>query len=349
MADVTLEPGSVLLVAARGTEAQHGLYRWQRVADGWQGTQLARAQQLSALASHPTLPVVYGTSGTGAEGLIHAWRIVGGRAEALGEVSSGGAEPCYVAVDPAGRLLVVTNYSSSTLAVQRLGADGSFAGPVMLLPLVGSSIDTDRQEAAHPHQAVFAGGMLHVIDLGADLLRSFAIEASDDAIELVPGATTSLPPGTGPRHGAMLPDGRFAISGELAATVLAGRPGTADWAVAAGTERTGPAKTRHLRNYPGDIQRSADGRHVYFANRGHDTIATFDVSGSVPRLVSEQDATVKWPQHLLVLDTHLLVAGWDSSAVVALPLVDGVAGPAETLFACPGAGWVLLFRGPSAG
>ena len=88
------------------------------------------------------------------------------------------------------------------------------------------------------------------------------------------------------------------------------------------------ARTRHRRNYPGDIQRSVDGRFVYFANRGNDTIATFDVSGAKPVLVSELDSTVFWPQHLLVHGDHLLVAGWDSSRVVAMKLENGVPGAA---------------------
>jgi len=126
-----------------------------------------------------------------------------------------------------------------------------------------------------------------------------------------------------------------------APTCSAGAPAN-EWADVKSTTRTGPAKTRHLRNYPGDIQRSADGRFVYFANRGYDTISTFDVTGEIPVLVSELDSGVAWPQHLLVAGDFLLVAGWDSSLVMAMPLVEGKPGPAEPLFICSGAGWLLL-------
>ena len=134
------------------------------------------------------------------------------------------------------------------------------------------------------------------------------------------------------------------MSGELGSNLVVGRLGepASNWASIRSTRQTGPGKTRWSRNYPGDIQRALDGRHVYFANRSLDTISTFDVSGPVPVLVNELDSTVFWPQHLLVTDTHLLVAGWDSSTVVAMPLTDGVPGPAGPLFPIAGPGWLML-------
>jgi 6-phosphogluconolactonase (cycloisomerase 2 family) len=294
---------------------------------------------------HPTLPVVYGTSGMAQEGSIHAWRLDRGAATPLGEKLSDGAEPCHLAVDPSGRLLIVTNYTSSTLGIQNLATDGGFDGPIELIKLSGGGPETDRQDDAHPHQVIFHNGILFVVDLGADLLREYAIDPTRrGAAALAPRRTTAVPTGTGPRHAVILPDGRFAISGELGSNLVVGRPGdpVAAWADVPSTTRAGPAKTRHKRNYPGDIQRSGDGRFVYFANRGHDTITTFDVTGSTPVLVSELDSTVDWPQHLLPLREHLLVAGWDSSRVVALPLSGGKPGAAELVFECSGAGWLTI-------
>jgi 6-phosphogluconolactonase (cycloisomerase 2 family) len=346
MPDVKLGPDQSLLVAARGKGREHGLMRWVQRDGRWRGKLLATVNQLSSLARHPRLPVVYGTSRIGGDGEIHAWRVVGDRAEPLGDRPSRGGDPCHLVVDPSGRLLIFTNYSTSTIGVQTLDADGAFDGPLELVPLTGSGPETERQEAAHPHQAFFVGETLTVIDLGADLVRAFTIDpAARGAAALVAGRTTAVPAGAGPRHAVMLPDGRLAVSGELGSNLLVGRPGDppAAWADIKSTLKTGPAKTRHRRNYPGDIQRSEDGRFVYFANRGHDTISTFDVSGATPVLVSELDSAVAWPQHLLVLGDHVLIAGWDSSEVTALPLTGGKPGAAVPVFGCPGAGWLLLY------
>ncbi len=116
-----------------------------------------------------------------------------------------------------------------------------------------------------------------------------------------------------------------------------------EWSNIPSTRQAGPGKTRWTRNYPGDIQRSLDGRHVYFANRSLDTVSTFDVSGAEPVLVNELDTQTQWPQHLLVTADHVLVAGWDSSTVKALPLADGVPTGVTHLFDCPGAGWLMLW------
>ncbi|MDR3470270.1 MAG: beta-propeller fold lactonase family protein [Devosia sp.] len=352
MSNLRLAPRETLLVASRGTGRQHGLWRWTEHGGNWSGAQLATVNQLSALAGHPALPVVYGTSRMGQQGDIHAWRLHGDGAELLGEKSSRGAEPCHLVVDPGGRMLIVTNYTSSTLGVQRLAADGAFEGEIELPPLTGNGVDLDRQDAAHPHQALFADGMLVVIDLGADLLREYAIDPQRrGAAALVPRRETAVPSGTGPRHGVALPDGRFALSGELGSNLVVGRTGAAagGWANVPSTRRTGPAKTRHLRNYPGDIQCSPDGRFVHFANRGYDTISTFDVAGSMPVMVSELDSGVDWPQHMLVYGDQLLVAGWDSSRVMRMPLRDGRPDQAELVFECAGAGWLMLHREGLAG
>jgi len=346
MSDFKLAPGQALLVASRGTGPEHGLTRWVQHNSQWRGTRLATVNQLSSLARHPSLPVVYGTSRVDDEGDIHAWRIEGDKAATLSEKSSEGAEPCHIVVDPTGRLLLFANYTSSTIGVQRLDAKGAFDGPVELVRLRGSGPETERQEDAHPHQLFFAGDTLVVIDLGADLVREYAVDPSRaGASALSETRQTAVPPGAGPRHGVVLPDGRLAISGELGSNLLVGRPGDRPeaWAHVPSTKRTGPAKTRHTRNYPGDIQRSPDGRHVYFANRGYDTISTFDVSGKTPTLISEIDATVAWPQHLLASADFVLVAGWDSSAVRQLPLDSGRPSEARPLFDCAGAGWLLLW------
>lgn len=347
MSEFRLAEGQSLLVASRGVFELHGLTRWVQDSGKWRGKTLAHVKQLSALARHPALPIVYGTSRTGMEGEIHAWRIDGDTARTLSEKSSQGAEPCHLVVDPSGRLLIVTNYTTSTLGLQRLAADGAFDGEIALLKLDGGGPEIERQDDAHPHQVLFNGDTLLVIDLGADLVREFSLDLTKAGTDALPPIrTTAVPANTGPRHAVILPDGRLAISGELGANLVVGRPGTpaTEWTNVAGSRVTAPGKTRWLRNYPGDIRRSPDGRHVYFANRSIDTVSTFDVTGPEPVLVSELDSQVQWPQHLLATSSHVLVAGWDSSSVKALTLSDGVPTGVTHLFDCPGAGWLMLWE-----
>lgn len=341
-----LDNSEVLLVASRGAAAEHGLWLWTEGPRGWAGRQIDTVHQLSSLTAHPRLPVVYGTAGV-EEGWLYAWHIDAAREDRLSATLSLGIEPCDLTVDPSGRLLIATNYTTSTLALQPLGPDGAFNGPLSLLKLSGSGPEVARQDDAHPHQAFFRDDTLIVIDLGADCVREFTLDFTKAGAEILTEIrTTPVPPGTGPRHGAILDDGRLAISGELGENLITGHLGgsAADWADIRSTLCAGPAKTRWERNYPGDIRRSIDGRHVYFANRSYDTLATFDVTAAEPKLVAEIDTTVHWPQHVVVRRDCLLVAGWDSSRVVMLPLREGIPQAVRPIFDCAGAGWLHVYR-----
>lgn len=328
-------------VAGHGVGREYGLHRFLNQDGRWDGSLLVAVDQLSALAWHPSRPVVYGVSGIGVEGTVHAWDVSGHAALPLAERSSGGMDPCHLAVSPDSRVLVVTNYLSGTLAAWRLSADGSLIGEAEILELTGEGVDPDRQDAAHPHQAVFSGGLLQVIDLGADGVRTFAVSEGSGAGVLTPVRETPVPAGTGPRHCVLLPGDVMAVAGELGSTVLVGHPDGREnaWSVGQSTGRTGLP-----RNYPGDIQRSADGRLLYVANRGYDTIAAVAIVAGAPRLVAERDSGVAWPQHLLVAGDDLLVAGRDSSLVASMRLIDGIPGKPRPLFECSGAGWLLPTR-----
>jgi 6-phosphogluconolactonase (cycloisomerase 2 family) len=294
------------------------------------------------------MPVCYGTAGVNRVGQVLAWRVDEEAAHLLSDVIAGPAElePCHVAVDPAGKVLAVTNYVSGELALWRISDDGALVDPPTRLSLTGSGPEKSRQDGAHPHQAVFAttGEDLHlyVVDLGADLLRVFEVRTvGNESVTVSQVRSSSVPAGSGPRHMVFLPGERVALSGELGSNLLVGDLANDVWESVPSTRRTGPARTRHDRNYPGDIQRSIDGRYVYFANRGYDTISTFDVTGRHPRLVAEHDSTVRWPQHMLVTEDELLVAGWDSSEIVAMPITGGIPTPPSERIPVPGPGWLL--------
>lgn len=67
----------------------------------------------------------------------------------------------------------------------------------------------DRQDAPHPHQAALdpTGRFILVPDLGADLIRIFAVP-SGDSLEVTPIEPVVVAAGSGPRHVA------FAVHGE---------------------------------------------------------------------------------------------------------------------------------------
>lgn len=338
----SLNEGPILFIAGRGELPENGLHRYHRSDGTWQGAHVAAVSDLAALARHPSRQVLYGVAGV-EEGTLHSWAVSGESVQELEVQSTGGREPCHVSVDPAGRFLTVSNYASGTLAIQRLGSYGDFQGETQLIHFSGHGSDAERQDASHPHQAVFHGNALHVVDLGADCVRHFVLSSEGTEVRLQPTEATPLPSGTGPRHLTFLPNTSFVLSGELTSTVLMHGPLASgrEWFVLPSTHRTGPARTRHDRNYPGDIQSSPDGTKVYCANRGYDTISTFEVHGAELQMVSEQAVAAAWPQHLLVFDDELFIASCDSSLVSTMPLVEGIPQATRHQFECQNASWLL--------
>ena len=341
-------PINGLYVAAHGSGPDRGLYRFLNDGGSWKGQVLAVVDGLVALAAHPSLPVIYGVSGAGA-GVVHAWDISAEAPLEISNLPTEGEEPCHVAVSPSGRRLIVTNYESGSLAVWRLSDKGVPVGPAEVILLSGSSIDPERQRTSHPHQATFAEGLVYVVDLGADVVRVFKVSELGPAPSLTPLVEVATPANTGPRHLAVLPFGKVALTGELAGSVLTGRldahlklrrESSSSWEVQLASRPTHQPKNLQ-RNYPGDIKSSSDGQFVYVAIRGRNTISSFAVDTDAPRFIEERSSSVRWPQHLLIVGDDLIVAGRDSSCVVAITHRKGFMSKPRTLFECPGAAWLL--------
>ncbi|WP_368498156.1 lactonase family protein [Herbiconiux sp. A18JL235] len=335
---------AAILVAGRGSEG--GLYR----VAGSEALRMDAVADLAALCEHPRLPVVFGLSAAGG-GTLLVWGLEGDAARRLAAVAIGYEEACHLAISPDGTLLVVVAYGGADGGVLRLWAldpNGVPIGDGEVVKLQGASgVDAERQDAPHPHQAVFLGDTVLVPDLGADLVRLFDVENGS----LVERPGVAVPAGTGPRHLVVLGEDRsgggvlVAVSGELSSTVLVGRlgAGVTTWKTTPSSANSEAVSRGEAGggNYPSDIAASPDRTHVYVANRGADTVAVFEIAGDAPVLRAELTTGAAWPQHLSVTSDRMLVAWWHSSLVSVTNLVAGVPEGATRSFAVPEPGWLL--------
>lgn len=128
-----------------------------------------------------------------------------------------GPIPAQLTVDASGTLLIVCLYIGAAYDVLAIKPDGSLGQIVQTIPQTGSG-PHERQKAPHPHAVQLdpAGRYLATADLGTDTLQTYSVGSS--GLTLV--SEVKLPPGTGPRHVAFHPDGRwlFAIC-ELSASI----------------------------------------------------------------------------------------------------------------------------------
>src|SRR3954452_6455458 len=71
-------------------------------------------------------------------GRVGVHRYNGSGWQRMARVETGGAQPCYLALDAAERKLAVANYGSGSVAVFPLGEDGLPAGPPAVRQHTGS-------------------------------------------------------------------------------------------------------------------------------------------------------------------------------------------------------------------
>lgn len=269
----------------------------------------ARTPSPSFLARHPTLPVLYAANELD-DGTVTAFAVdAGGALTEIGAEPTGGAHPCHVAVTADGRHVLAANYSSGSVSVHPLDADGRPGPRTDLLQLTGKGPDGDRQEGPHAHMVSPDpdGGGLLVVDLGSDRIWHCRLDEGGRFSDLTEAAVT--PPGTGPRHLRRLPGGALLVAGELSADL--------SWYAGDPLRRAGgvPATTADGTDYPSELTVSPDGRFVYVANRGPDTVAAFAWDGRSATPIAEVPTGGEWPRHIALLGDHLYVANERSHSV----------------------------------
>jgi 6-phosphogluconolactonase len=274
----------------------------------------ARTPSPSFLAQHPTLPVLYAVNELGL-GTVSAFAVArDGSLEPLEDRPTGGGHPCHLAVTPDGRHLVVANYSSGSVSVLPIGADGRPGERTDVVDLDGHGPDPERQKGAHAHMVLPDDtGHVLIADLGSDRVWRARLDPLSGRLTGLAAAIVAEP-GTGPRHLCPAPDGTVLLLGELSAGLSWYRPGDG------GLERRGvrPASSVTGVSYPSELAVGRDGRFVYVANRGPDTVAVFGWDGIAATLVGEVPTGGEWPRHIALVGDHLYVANERSHSVTVL-------------------------------
>ena len=181
----------------------------------------------SFLALHPNGRFLYAagevSSFEGAKtGMVSAFAIdpKTGDLTLLNQRPSAGAGPCHLVVDKTGRNVLVANYGGGTVAVLPIEADGRLKPASSVRAHEGSGPNTGRQEKPHAHGIYLDATEQFALspDLGADRVFVYRFDAAKGTLE--PHGAAPLAPGSGPRHLAFHPSGKFLyVINELLSTV----------------------------------------------------------------------------------------------------------------------------------
>ena len=249
-----------------------------------------------------------------------------GRLTLINRQPSLGRSPCHLTLDRTGRHLLVANYSSGTVAVLPVAADGRLGEPTAVQHS-GSSINKQRQEAPHAHCTNFdpAYRFFFACDLGTDQVMAYRLDDAKGILTAHTPPFAAVKAGSGPRHMAFRPDGRYAyVLNELTSTVTAFSYDAQKGVLTEGqTSSTLPAGHTG-QNSGAEIAVHPSGRFVYTSNRGHNSIAIFRVDRATGALtfVRTQETGGRTPRNF-ALDPSgrlLLAANQDSGTVVVFTI-----------------------------
>jgi len=265
---------------------------------------------------------------SGGGGTVTSFLIQGNDLVEVDKKYSGGASPCFVNVNPSG-LVLSANYGSGTVGLLRLDWEGKLTNPLDILQHQGSGV-TSRQQGPHAHSAWF-GKNLEVIsvDLGTDELWFSQIDQGSFKFIASTPHKLAMEPGAGPRHIAFHPNGELAyVINELNSTVSSIKKNQQ------GNYEILESKSTLPTDYSGenstaDIHISPDGKFLYASNRGHNSIAIFQIDDESGKIILLKTVFSGggWPRNFTISPdgNFLLVANQRSNNIISFKrnLLDG--------------------------
>jgi 6-phosphogluconolactonase len=305
----------------------------------------------SFLAVDPTLHYLFAANAIGdyngtKSGSVSSFAIDrrSGKLTALSRVASRGPGPCYVTVDKGGKHVLVANYTGGSVAVLPVKADGKLSEASDFIQHHGSSVDPTRQGEPHAHSVVLSADNRFAVvnDLGLDKLLVYRFGPEKGTLKPNDPPAGSVKPGSGPRHFAFHPNGRFAYAiNEMGNTITA-----FDWNGDLGTFhelQTVPTLPQGFtgENTTAEIAVHRSGRFLYGSNRGHDSIVVFaiDPAEGTLRFVEDVSTLGKEPRNFALdpTGTYLFAANQNSNTVVVFRVnqKDGRLTPAGQKFEVP--------------
>jgi 6-phosphogluconolactonase len=226
-------------------------------------------------------------------GSVSAWRIAPhtGALTFLNKTSAHGAQPNQVVVDPSGRVAVTVNYTNGSMAAFKLEPDGKLGEAFYVDQHTGKPL-SPKQPGPRQHGIQFSrdNKFLFITDLGLDRIYSYRFDAAAPSVVPSDPPYVSTHAGAGPRRIQMSPDGGHLYvdhetDSEVEVFAIDGGKLTSQQ-----TLPTVPPEAK-ARNTTAEILISADGRHLYVANRGHDSVAIYAVNAKTGLLTYQENVS----------------------------------------------------------
>ncbi|TRX62984.1 lactonase family protein [Carboxylicivirga sp. M1479] len=296
-----------------------GIYKYELDNDGHLsgGELLASTTNPSflAFANEQTVLLAVNETDVDGSGGIESYQINDSGLTKLSSSKTGGAHPCHLDVNKSGKVLVA-NYTGGNIGQLQVSMKGELSPLVGVAQHTGQSI-TPRQEAPHAHSIWFTDEKKAIaVDLGIDQLIFY---------ELLNGSlkrmdSLKMEAGAGPRHLTMHPKKEILyVINELNSTVSVVSKKDGKWRLHSSLSTLPEGYAQD--SYCADIHISPDGRFLYASNRGHNSLAIYQVSNSGLELslLGHEAVRGEWPRNFALTKdgAFLVVANQHSNNLVA--------------------------------
>jgi len=273
---------------------------------------------------HPNTKFLYAVSERD-PGAVSAFVIEPGtkKLRLLNKSATKGKGPCHLCISRDGRILLVANYHSGSVASIPINKDGTLAEAASFIQHTGSSVNPERQHEPHVHSVNLSpdNRFAYVADLGIDKIMIYQLDAKSS--RLLPSNPTEIKikPGAGPRHLSFSPNGKYVyLINELDGTVVvfihnvkSGNLTEIQTISTLPEGFTGFSTCAEVRVHPG-------GKFLYGSNRGHNSIVIYKIDSEkgTLTLLGFQDYGIKNPRNFNIEPTgqFCLVANQDANTVL---------------------------------
>jgi 6-phosphogluconolactonase len=263
----------------------------------------AKTVNPSFLAVHPNQRFLYAVNEVSnyqgqKTGAVSAFAIdhTTGKLTFLNQVASQGTDPCYITVDKTGKYVLVANYTSGSVAVFPIRADGSLGEASTVVQHTGHGTNPQRQEGPHAHSVDMSADNRFAIvdDLGLDETFVYPFDSSNGSLAVNDAKIAKADPGAGPRHFAFSPNGKFGyVLHEMGSTITAYAFDAAQGKLKPLQAVSSIPKTFTKLDESAEIEVAPSGEFLYASNRGHDSIAVFAIDPANGKLTLVEYASTK--------------------------------------------------------
>lgn len=294
----------------------------------------------SYLALHPNGRFLYAVNEIShfqrmtANGSVSAFSIDSstGMLKLMNAQASQGDGPCHLALGSQGKCVIVANYNNGSISAFPISDDGFLKQSSAFFQHLGSSVNPKNQKSPHAHCVAVSpdNRFALVADLGLDQVLVYHLNAADGTMSVNEPRYAKVAPGSGPRHLAFHPNGKFVYSiNEIASTIT-----TFAYAAQAGTlselqtVSTIPKDFKE-HNDTAELQVHPSGKFLYGSNRGHDSIAVFAIDPAAGTLkpIEHVPTQGKTPRGFSIDPTGaFLIAGNQQSNTIAVFKIDRATG-----------------------